>query len=292
VVSTASTDAARQEPGTLDDLISDAAAVGLDFNERLARDWHRRGLLGSPTRQPLGRGRGSDPAIYSPEQRELFQAIARNRAARITLKTLAALPVWAWLHRDGWVELPQLRRALATAVGNPRLSGRVAHQSAQQLLGLLDHGYGRPDGRRLLRDELVRQLQRGRIDERALLPKVRAVFEPSSITVIRGPAGAGLSAEAVTSMLSMRLLAAVELRRARGRRITDEQLLTARQQHLSSISEYRWLREALATQAASLAQLFEQPTLQEEVLSSVRTLLYQLGLQLRRRDNTAQRARA
>lgn len=279
VANEAATDADRPEPGTLDDLISDAAAVGLDFNERLARNWHHRGLLGSPTRQPLGRGKGSDPAIYSPEQRALFRAIARNRASKLSLKTLAALPVWAWLHFDGWVELAQLRRALLTAVGNPRLSGRVARQSAQHLLGVLDHKQGRRGDHGQLRDELIRQLQRGRIDETALLPKVRAVFEPSSITAVRGPAGAGLTAEGFTSMLSTRMFAAARLQR-----ITDEQYITARQRHLESLAEYRQLRETLAQQAGSLGHLFGKPQLQEEVISSVPTLLYLAGLQLRKQD--------
>jgi hypothetical protein len=281
-VSEAAADGARPEPGTLNDLISDAAAVGLDFNERLARDWHRRGLLGSPTRHPLGRGRGSDPAIYSPEQRAVFHAIARNRAAGISHMTLAALPVWVWLHFDGWVDLPQLRRALATAVGNPRLSARVAHKSAQQLLGVLDHKQGRPGDRGRLRDELVCQLQRGRIDEAALLPKVRAVFEPPSITVVRGPVGAGLTAEIATSVLSARMLAATQLRR-----ITDEQLLAARRQHLASLAEYRQLRETFAQQAGSIAQLFRQPAIEAEVRLTVPTLLYLVGLQLQRDPDTA-----
>jgi hypothetical protein len=289
----------RPEPGTLDDLISDAAHLGLEFNERLARDWHHRGLLGSPTRQPRGRGKGSDPGIYSPQQRALFQAIARNRANSISHKTLAALPVWAWLHLDGWVEPSQLRHALKTAVGIPRPSGpaahgatrvqlskRVAKKSAQHLLGVLDHNHGRPVDRRRLLDELTRQLERGRINETALLPKVRAVFEPSRVTVVRGPAGAGLSAEAATSILSTRLFAANHLDQ-----ITDEQLLTARQQHLASLAEYTQLRETLAQQAGSLRQLFRQPASEEQVLSSVPTLLYLVGLQMRRQQDAARRER-
>jgi hypothetical protein len=190
---------------------------------------------------------------------------------------------------------------LTTAIGNPQLSGRVARETAQNLLGVLDHNHGRPRDRGRLFDELVHQLQRGRIDETALLPKVKAVFERSSITVI-GPAGAELSAEAVTSMLSMRMLAAVELQRKQtprgrsarpdplpGAAITDEQLLTVRLQHRAALAEYTQLHETLAKQAGSLAQLFEQPTLQEQVLSSVPTLLYLVGLQLRRQQDAAGR---
>jgi hypothetical protein len=277
---------ARPDPGTLNDLIIDAAAVNLSFNEPLARKWHRLGLLGSPTRQPLGRGQGSDPAIYSSEQRALFRAIARDRAGGNSLKTVAAWPVWVWLHFDGWVELLQLRRALATAVGNPKLSGRVARRSAQHVLGVVDRKFGRPGDRGRLREELVQQLEKGWIDENELLPKVRAVLEPPSITDERDAGAAWLSAERVTSILHLRMLAQLQLRR-----VTDAQLLTARQQHLAALSEDIPRREALAQQAVSLGREFAEKVLQDDVLSSVPNLLYLVGLQLHHEQNAARRER-
>ncbi len=273
----ARTEADHPLPGTLEDLISDAARVGLEgFNERLARDWHRRGLLGSPERQHLGRGRGSTVGLYSSEQRALFEALARNRAAGIKLPTLATLPVWAWLNYDGWVDLAQLRRALNTAVGNPRLSERVASQTAQLLLRLVDHRQGRPGDRGALRDELVDQLRSGRVDDARLLPKVKAVFQPSGrLLVARGPVGASMSAQDFTYGLGVRVLAARNLMN-----VTDEQLLTARSQHRASWMEYQQHREELAANAGSLAWLFRELTENEQATSSVATLLLLIGIQL------------
>jgi hypothetical protein len=275
VVSEAATDPARPAPGTLDDLISDAAAVGLPFNERLARDWHSRGLLGSPSRQPLGRGRGSDPAIYTLEQRALFQAIARNRAAGITLRTLATLPVWAWINYDDVVDLEQLRRALESAIGDPRQSYRRAAQTAKDLLRIVDAGYDRRGGRGRLHNELIEQLRRGRIDKTRLLPLVKAVFEPAGITVVRGPIGASVSADTLTRQLHLAFHAATRLKV-----ITDEQLLAARAIHQQSYSDYDRQRPMLAATAGGLAWLFEEQTFDQQVRQSVSQLLLLLGLQL------------
>lgn len=262
-------------PGTLEDLIADANAVGLDFNERLARDWHRRGLLGSPQRQHLGRGRGSTAGVYSREQRALFQAISRNRAAGIKLPTLASLPIWAWLNFDGWVDLTQLRRAMHTAVGNPRLSERVASQTAHVLLRLVDHHQGRPGARGALRQELVDQLRRGRINTERLLPKVEAVFQPQGLTLIRGPVGASLSAQDFTYSLGARILAAIQLKT-----VPDEQLLTARSQHRTSWVEYQQRRGDMEAGGGSLAWLFRELPDNEQVASSVGDLLLLVGFQL------------
>jgi len=262
-------------PGTLEDLITDAAAVGLDFNERLARDWHQRGLLGSPQRQPLGRGRGSSAGVYSREQRALFQATTRNRAAGIKPSTLATLPIWTWLQQDGWVDLAQLRRAMHTAVGNPRLSERVANQTAQQLLQLVDHQHGRPGARGALRQELVDQLRSGRMNTARLLPKVETVFQPDGIPVVRGPVGASLSAQDVTRALNACMLAALQLSK-----VTDDQLLTARSQHRTSWVEYQQRRPDFEAGGGSLAGLFQEQPLNVQVTSSASTLLLLIGFQL------------
>lgn len=263
-------------PGTLKDLIADADAVGLGFNERLARDWHRRGLLGSPQRQSLGRGRGSTAGVYSREQRALFQAISRNRAAGIKPPTLASLPIWAWLNFEGWVDLAQLRRAMNTAVGNPRVSDRVASQTAQILLRLVDHQHGRPGDRGALRDEMVEQLRRGRINTNRLLPKVEAVFQPTGpIPIARGPLGASMTAQDFTYILSVRMLAAVKLKN-----VTDEQLFTARSQHRTTWAEYQQFRKYLEANGGSLAWLFRELPDNEQVASSVGDMLSLVGFQL------------
>lgn len=274
----------RPEPGSLNDLLNDARQLGLDFDERPARDWHRRGLLGSPQRRPLGRSRGSGAAVYSSEQRALFQAVVRNRVTGCRYSTLATVPVWAWLnYGDDWVSLAQLRRALRSAVGpHPGQSLRLARQSTQQLLQMMDFGQGRPGDRGRLRDELTEQLYDGRINPNALRPLVAAVFQPVGLPVVRGPAAASLTVDTVTFQLAMRLRAAAKLHR-----VTDEQLHTARLQHQASWAEYQQLRPELAQHAGSLRPLFDEAPLDQQVLSSVGTLLLLLGIQLTNDARTA-----
>ncbi len=277
-------EAGRPEPGSLNDLINDARRLGLDFDERTARDWHQRGLLGSPQRRPLGRGRGSQAAVYRSEQRALFQAVARNWVTGCRYSTLATLPVWAWLHHgDDWVCLQQLRRALRTAVGpNPRQSRRVARQTTQQLLQLMDFRHGRPGDRGRLRDELTEQLYDWRINPDVLRPLVAAVFQPAGLQLVRGPAAASLTVDRVTFQLTMPLHAAAKLNQ-----ITDEQLHTARLQHQASWAEYQQRRHELAQHAGSLSPLFDEVPLDQQVLSSVGALLRLLGIQLTNDARTA-----
>ena len=267
---------ARPEPGTLNDLIADAKAAGVSFEERDVRAWRTYGLLGAPQRRPLGRNRGSEPALYSPEQRALFQAEVRQRAAKHPYKWVACIPVWAWLnYGEDWVDLEQVRRALVTAVGDARQSERVAGQTAQLVLAMVDHKQGRPGARGKLRDEIVDQLRTGRIDAEALLPLIRAVFEPADLQLVRGPMGASMTAQDMAYSLRVRLLAAKNVKR-----LTDEQLITAGQQHRASWPDYQQRRRELQAQAGSLASLFGETTPEQDVTSSVSTLLLLLGMQL------------
>ncbi len=100
--------------------------------------------------------------------------------------------------------------------------------------------------------------------------------------MVRGPAAASLTVDRVTFQLAMRLRAAAKLHR-----VTDEQLHTARLQHQASWAEYQQLRPELAQHAGSLSALFEEAPLDQQVLSSVGTLLLLLGIQLTNDSRTA-----
>jgi hypothetical protein len=277
----------RLEPGTLDDLVADAAKLGLHFDERTARDWHRRGLLGSPQRRPLGRGRGSGPALYSSEQRAVFHAVAQNKTAGLRNQWLATIPVWFWLnYSDAWVSLEQLRRALRSAVGNPKLSERAAQQTTQLLLSMVDHKQGRPGDRGQLRDELIRQLRAGRINETKLLPKVKAVFQPPGLHVVRGPAEAPIDVKTFTYLLGVRILAANNIAK-----ISDTQLHVARMQHQTTWPAYQRQRVQLAAEGGSVAHLFGDTDLSSDVTSSVSTLLLLVGMQMHADRKAAARGR-
>lgn len=265
------------EPGTLDDLIVDASALGLRFDERLARSWHSRGLLASPQRRPLGRGQGSGPGLYSRERRYLFRAVAHHRAGGSKYEMLARIPIWSWMNQgDDWVDLEQLRRALRTVVGaHAGASKRSAQRIAQQLLNILDFHHGSLKDRGILRDELIDQLRRGIINAEALQPKIAAVFQPPGIHVLRGPARAPLGVHQATQLLALTMLASAKLKS-----VTDDQLLTARLQHQITTAEYRRDRASLPGDAGSLKHLFIEETLDQQIAGSVTSLLFLIGIQL------------
>src|SRR5882672_5164882 len=89
------------EPGSAADLVADAKALGIAAaSRRMIIDWTEMGLLDNPTFQKTTQ-RGSDPRLYSPEQRHLFTALlrARQRSPRDRLlhHVLARAVLYVWL---------------------------------------------------------------------------------------------------------------------------------------------------------------------------------------------------
>jgi hypothetical protein len=80
------------EPGTINDLTTDAARHGHQVIARLVRDWSERGLLDYPTRRPAGKGHGSKQALYTANQRMLFLSLLDKRAGN-SIRSLARMPV-------------------------------------------------------------------------------------------------------------------------------------------------------------------------------------------------------
>lgn len=53
-------------PGTINDLVSDAAAAGHEITTRLIRDWTEHGLLDKPQKRPAGKGHGAPSRPSTP----------------------------------------------------------------------------------------------------------------------------------------------------------------------------------------------------------------------------------
>jgi hypothetical protein len=127
--------------------------------------------------------------------------------------------------------------------------------------------------RHAFRDEVTRQLVRGRPDRPALHLAVSRVYEPRGIAIVRGPLQAPLTTETITDQLVAKIRGLKALATA-----TDESFDLVRTRYLESIDEYHQLQRALGTTADSeLASLFAQdPALQ--VSESVLTVLLFLGI--------------
>lgn len=264
------------QPGTLDDLIADAADVGWrQANERLLRDWKRMGLLPSPVRRSLGRGQGQAPGIYSPEQRRLFQLLAQGRADAARNDQLACAVVYSWLyHPDDWVSSDQALVALRTAVGHPKKSMRVAKGAARVLVDSLDFVQAPRKVRSKLADEITAQLYRGKIHRQRLNDALSALLDRGSINVVRGPQGATLTTAQLIEAIVRRAAAVTRLDD-----VTVNEMEAVRQEHRITIAGYSLDRPALMSVASSETQhLFLQPTLLELTDTAVPTTLYLLGV--------------
>jgi hypothetical protein len=206
-------------PGTLADLLNDAAGAGWPTNERMLRDWTTKGLLGSPARQSLGKGHGQAPALYSSKQRALFGDLVALRRRGAHPDQLAKAVVYAWLyHDDEYVDTRQALAAARIAVGDPKKSRRMAAHTAKALVDSININrelHDIPSGlSHDLRDKITDQLNKGPIDPRRLRPAVSAIFDAGGLAIVRGPDGAQFSTDVIVATLATRARGATLLARA------------------------------------------------------------------------------
>ncbi len=272
-------------PGTLPELLEDAAAVGWRTNERMLRDWTGKGLLAAPERRSLGRGHGQAPGLYSSKQRAMFRWLAEHRAQGARNERLAAAVIYTWLyHEDDWVSSDQALPALRTVVGNPKKSDRLARRAAESLVSSIDLRADPAVLRKALSDELRSQLQRGRIDSARLRRRLAAVFDLPGIVVVRGPVGAQLSADILVDLLATRAAGVARLPAT-----TVAEMAAARHEHRVTWAQYSAARPALYQEAAAdIKQLFAERSGQQLLDGAAPAVLYLLGVLDRRPDLVTQ----
>lgn len=274
------------EPGTLEDLVSDALGAGYEIKERTVHDWVARGLLDSPKRH--GKGRGSRPGVYAIEQRKLFLLLLSKREEMPRLPALALVPLGIWL---GWgeeyVPVRQIRRAMRTWLGDGRRRLEVCQEAGKGVLGQLDH----PMASDTARNRVVRlfaeisysgkmtPLQRVELEEAA-----RAVFEPKTVFgasgLIRaeGPAQAPFTVEMFMARMTG-LNAAMEA--VRQDKVTEDMLRRARRVYRESKEHYFAIRPALEAQTTGrMAQMFAETSAETEINDCGKDLLGAIGLLL------------
>jgi hypothetical protein len=100
------------------EMFEDARAYGLTVTESQFDDWVEKGLVGSPHREGLGRGRGSTARWPSGQYTLLLELLRARQLGKFRIGQLCALPVWRWVYWGelGGVSLPQVRRAMDTWV--------------------------------------------------------------------------------------------------------------------------------------------------------------------------------
>lgn len=215
-----------EEPGTIDDLVADAAERGYKATARLIRDWSQLGLLDYPQRRPAGKGHGSAPAVYPASQRNLLLTLLHHRPGN-HISSLARIPVGIWMYwGEEYVPLRQARRALMTWLGDPRSSLQGAKAAARAVLGQIDSPSATPQARRELVTVLTEASYTGRPDFARIEQAIRAVFEPGTSRVRRavGHPTAPMMTDSMIGVMKARLAAVSALMAGQ---VTDEALLQA-----------------------------------------------------------------
>lgn len=255
------------EPGTIADLATDAAMAGYQVTTRLIRDWTEAGLLEYPLKRPAGKGHGSRPALYTANQRMLFLTLLHHRPAN-TISSIARIPVGIWMYwGDQYVPLRQVRRAMSTWIGDPRVSLRRARDTAREILRQLDNPRATARARRELIETLTDLAYTARPDYARLEDAVRGVFEPGSGQVHRavGHPEAPLMADSVIDLVKARITAVRLL--ATGQ-VDDWAFYRARQVHLVAYAEYAVQWKMLAAAAPAQNRDIYEPVTAEIALNS------------------------
>ncbi|MGN9906501.1 hypothetical protein ACTMTJ_03010 [Phytohabitans sp. LJ34] len=272
------------EPGSIDDLVADAASAGYVVTKRMVRDWSEVGLLAYPTKRSAGKGHGSRPALYPANQRELFLTLLAKRAEASRtggVRSLARVPVWLWLYwGDEYVALPQARRAFMTWLGDPRATKERARATAREMLRQLDH----PNATRQARRELLAVLTdigyTGRLDEERLERAVRDVFEPGHQGIRRavGHPEAPITTDAMLRLAQARMTAVRWLSEGK---VSDEAFLQARLAHRVHFADYAASQPRYAATAPEhLRDLYEPVTEQNTFNDCCLHLLTVIGLEI------------
>ena len=261
------------------DLVADAAAAGFEATPRLVRDWSEIGLLDYPARRPAGKGHGSRPALYPASQRQLFQNLLLKRSEGNVPRSLAKIPVAIWMYwGDEWVPLRQVRRAMRTWLGDPRLSKRQARQTAREILRQFDDRAATPAARRDLLAALTETGYTGKADFEQLESALRHVFEPGSETIRKavGHPEAPMMTDSFVTVLRARLGGAARLETGE---ITDEEFYFARHVHLVAYADYAMNRHSyVAFAPQSRPDMYEEVTAERALNEACLHLLTTIGM--------------
>jgi hypothetical protein len=266
-------------PGTIDQLVADAAERGHQINARVIRDWTQAGLLDYPERRPAGKGHGSHHALYPENQRNLLLTLLHHRPSN-GIRSLARIPVGIWMYwGDQFVALRQVRRAMDTWLGDPRASKRQARETAQEVLRQLDNPAASAAARRDLLETVSTIAYTGRADLEQLERSVRVVFEPDARQIRRavGHPAAPVTAESMIELIKARFNA---VERLKAGKVTDQEFNQARHAHLVGYAEYAMNRHQYASMApANNLDMYEPVTAEIALNSCCGHLLTTVGLQ-------------
>jgi|GEM_PF-5590994 len=202
------------------ELVAEMATLFGDFTDGTFRKYQEKGLIAAPRqgrRWPPGQA-GSNPALWYENDRRMLIAVLelrerhrREEPGQLRLADLANFVLWSWAYWDGYVELAQVRKALATWVGpqlharNNKHLRRLAGQVVRRLAGA---GASRAD--RTAAAERLKTLYWH--DDPGELPRLdvalRAVIDPAGTGRRLGPPHRPVDADDIVLAMQAHFLAA------------------------------------------------------------------------------------
>ncbi|MFI5803391.1 hypothetical protein [Streptomyces sp. NPDC051561] len=259
------------EPGTAEDLVADARALGVEVTQRTVKNHVEYGLLAPPVRRKSTQ-RGSDPAIFPSGQRrlsyELHAARLRTTLPRTPYRTMIPIVLHMWYLDDAVIPTAQARRALRTHALSAGIKSAVRRkESAQRVIDQFAHPSATRSQLATAKAWILQGEESGKPNWDAVADTLSAVASPwrrlGLPEIVRGlgPPQAPLTTDTAVAMWELRHQTNSELA---FESVTEAALLRAREEHRRQWEQYQQHRPQLMTQAGGLADIFELPADQEQ----------------------------
>ena len=236
------------EPATKTDLVADAAALGVTVSERMITDWVEVGLLNAPTRTGAGRGKGSKPAQFPANQRQLFTTLIRKRAETNKTSQLARIPMYLWVcWGDDYVPTRQARKAFRTwAKDTLRVGVENAQANARAIVEQVAADNAPQQEVTELTNLLTQVAHQGRLDDPAQLEYLLdIVIDPNGTDQRLGPPGLQVDARQYVRSL---VRSQVALNHVLDGTLEEDMLLTAREHQRQDLAQYLTAQPRLLAQ--------------------------------------------
>ncbi|MER7728575.1 hypothetical protein [Streptomyces sp. NPDC096323] len=278
--------------GTSADLVADALAIGVKASPRMVTSWVEDGMLANPEPRKTS-AHGSDPRIFTPEQRELFtrllEARERSPLGRVPQRSLIRVVLYLWLIDDTIVLTPQARRAWRT---HARATGQTVavrrSQNVRAIIEQLAHPSATLKQRRAAQLVIEEAERTGRMDIDRLTSVLTALnspwpIQPGMPRIERARPGP-FGPISVQYHIAIWRARQQTIRRLRHEDIDEAELDRVRAAYRPEWADYQARRPALATiGAGEFAAYFAEPDTMEgraieAVDAFVSTLAGELGL--------------
>ncbi|MFE5517967.1 hypothetical protein ACFQ9Q_09590 [Streptomyces virginiae] len=278
------------EPGTAEDLVRDAEALGIEqISTRMITDWVEVGLLATPVFQKSTQ-HGRDPGLFPAAQRRLFAELLeirqRSPLKRVPHHTMVPVVLFLWLTDDTVVPVSQARRALRTyAQTTGRTNGARRQENARRIVDQFAHPSAAYHERRTAQ-LLIEQGEKTRKPDweklHAVLTALCSPWRSIGVPLLERGIGRPDVPLTVTDAIVIMMAAQQVTARLRTEQVQEEHLLHARAVHRTSWAKYQAERHQPKPQGTTpgfyAAPEGMEAQLREQVQAFTSTLAGVLGI--------------